>query len=79
MSPLTGDGIGTAEQTPTHHQTTADPGAKNHAEHHLGVLPGAVTGLGQRQAVGIIGQTHRTAQSLLQIVLQRLKMQVLKS
>jgi hypothetical protein len=72
MSPFTGDGIGSAKQTPIHHQTTPNPGAKNDAEHHLGALPGAVTGLGQRQTVRIIGQSHRATESLLQILLQQL-------
>ena len=61
MSPFPGDAIATRYNPAINHQAGAATCADDHAEHHAESDTGAVARLGQRKAVGVVGEPHRTA------------------
>ena len=59
MAPLARHRVRTGDRPAAHHDTAADSGAQNDPEHRAGSRAGAVNRLGQREAVGVVGQAHR--------------------
>ena len=59
MAPLAADGVDPLDDAAVHDDAAADPRAEDHPEHHLGALAGAVDRLGEREAVGVVGDLHR--------------------
>ena len=56
VTPLTRNSVRPGENLAVHHDAAADARAENHAEHHCGAGRRAVGGLGEREAVGIVGE-----------------------
>ena len=52
------------------HDAAADAGPQNDPEHQSGPGPCPILGLGQSEAIGVIGKPHRTPQRHCQIVIQ---------
>ena len=64
VPPFAGDAVSAVDHVTADHHAAADTGAEDHAEDHV-ALPGggAVDGLAQGQAVGIIRHAHRAGQA----------------
>ena len=71
MAPFAGDRIGAAKDPSAYGDAAADAGAENDAEHALKACRGAVDGLRQREAIGVIGEADRSTKRRFEIALQR--------
>ena len=71
VAPFAGDRVGAGERLALDHDAAADAGAEDHAEHHRRARGSAVDRLGQREAVGIVGDRHRHRERLREIRAQR--------
>ena len=60
VAPLAGDGVGPDQHAAVDHDAAAGAGADDHAEHHAGAGRRAVGRLRQREAVGVVGDPHRS-------------------
>ena len=72
MAPLPGNGVGAIEHLAVYDDAATDAGAQNHAKHDGRTGGGTIGGFGQGQAVGIVGQPHRSRQRTFQVFLERL-------
>ena len=70
MAPFPGDRVGPGQQLAVDDDTAANPCPENHAEHAVRALPGPINCLGQRQAIGVVRQAHRTPERNLDILTQ---------
>jgi hypothetical protein len=73
--PHSAHGIRADDRTAPDDQASPDAGAEDDAEHHRSAGRRAIGGLRQRQAVGVVGEAHRTAEHPLQVVGKRLAVQ----
>ena len=80
VAPLAGNAVMTVENAAVDDDAGADPGAHDDAEHHfrIGMVLAHRTKMGfcQREAVGIVGDQHRHTQLALQILLERLAVEL---
>src|SRR5206468_306063 len=72
MSPLSGDEVRALDAAAIHDDSSTHSSAKDDAEHDAGARGRAIAGLGEREAVGVIGKPHRPAEPHLEVRLQRL-------
>ena len=70
VPPFAGDGIAPADQPAIDHQSAAHAGPEYDAEQAPGAGPGAIHGLRQGEAVGIVLQPDGAPESLLQIAVE---------
>ena len=71
VAPFAGQAVGPAQHAAVHGDARTGAGAQDHRKHHGCVGTGAVGGLAQRQAVGVVGQPHGLADGGLHVTLQR--------
>ena len=71
MAPFAADQVRADMNALPDRDPSADPGAKDHAEHAVGSGPRAVGRLGEHEAVRVVHQTHRPLESLLERAPQR--------
>ncbi|MNI36711.1 hypothetical protein D3C73_907730 [compost metagenome] len=72
MTPLAADGVGADQQALVRHYATATAGAEDDPEHQVGAPAGPIHGLGQREAVRIVGHPYRLTEGGLEIGLERM-------
>ena len=70
MTPLAGDGIGSAQQTPADGDATADTRAEDHGEDVRRTRRRAIPCLRHGEAVGVIGQVDLVPQHGLEVLLE---------
>ena len=58
MSPFSGDMVAARDNRPVDHESAADSGAEDHAEHATRACARAVDGFGQRKTIGVIFDLH---------------------
>ena len=58
------------DEAAVHDDAAADAGAEDHAEDHLRAGAGAVHRLGEREAVGIVGDPHRAVEDAGEVAAQ---------
>ena len=75
MSPLAPDAVQARQHLPANHDASADTGAEDGAEYAVGPPTGPINRLRQREAVGVVGDTHFAVETLLQHLLYRLAVQ----
>src|SRR6516164_1531018 len=61
VAPFAANSARPVDQGTLAHEPTPAAGAEDHAEHALSAGPGAVHGLRQRKAVGVVGKPHQAA------------------
>jgi hypothetical protein len=64
VAPFSGDGMCAGEQATVDDDASAHPGADDDPEDHLAARAGAVGGLGQDEAVGVVGHAHFAVERL---------------
>ncbi len=62
------------DELPVDDDTAADPGSQRRAEDDPGILSGAVEGLGDGEAVAVVGHADRQAENRFQIHVERLSL-----
>ena len=70
MAPFAADGVDALDEAAVHHDAAADAGAEDDAEDHLRAGAAAVHGLGEGEAVGVVGDFHRTVEDAGEVALQ---------
>ena len=77
MPPLAAEVLWPSPRLAEEHQTAADAGSQDHAEHDtVAVLAAsAKPGLGERKTVGVVLERHRATESLLQVLAKRATIQ----
>ena len=58
MAPFAGDAVAATHHLAIDHDAAAAAGAEDDAEHHAVAGAGAIDGLGQREAVGVVLDAH---------------------
>jgi len=71
VSPFACDGVGAVQHAAMRHNAAAHASAEDHAEHDIRAGRGAIGGLGQGKAVGVVGKANFPAQSGLHVLLER--------
>src|SRR5207237_6087839 len=71
VAPLAGDVLGPDPDAALVHDAAADAGAEDHPEDHRTPLPRPGSGLGEREAVGVVLEKHPQTEAAFQIGLQR--------
>ena len=67
MAPLTGDLVGALKDALPGRDPTADAGPEDHAEHRLVAAARTVDRLGEREAVGVVGDPDRAGEPGLEV------------
>ena len=75
MPPLPRQCVRAREHALTHRDAAAAASAEDDAEHHIGAGRGAVGGLREREAVGVVGQSHRPRERDLEVFGERFAVQ----
>ena len=70
MAPLAGDALAAVQDPAVDDDAPADPGAEDDAEEDAGPAAGAEAGLGEGEAVGVVGHLHPAAEIGGQVVEQ---------
>ena len=70
MPPLAGDALAAVQDPAVDDDASADPGAEDDAEEDAGPASGAKAGLGEGEAVGVVGHLHPAAEIGGQVVEQ---------
>ena len=70
VAPLPGDLVGAVVDPPADHDSAADTGAEDDAEDGVVPLARAVDGLGQGEAVGVVGDSDRAVEARLEVGLE---------
>jgi len=70
VPPLAGDGNWPGEEPAMSDHAAADPRAEDGTEDDGGAATGAITGLGQREAVRIVGEAHRPAKGGAEVAVE---------
>jgi hypothetical protein len=71
VTPFTGDRIGADDDPAIDDDTATNPGAEDHPEDACASRCGAVARLGQRKAIGVIGEAHRTPERRFEVAAER--------
>ena len=75
VAPFAGEAVGPLQHPAVHRDAAAAAGAQDHAEHHRRARAGAVGRLGERQAVGVVGERDRLPEPRGEVGVQRLAVQ----
>ncbi len=70
VAPFAGDGVAAGEYPPADDQAAADAGAEDDPEYNVMAGPGPVGGLGDGEAVGVVGETHGAAEGGFEVLVQ---------